>query len=145
MFDERCIAILPCQEDDDEEELNHKSTELYAKAIEKGIALSYHGGVVGISNGESIGWFVFLEVLDENIEDDLILCLPPGSYDCRIVPYAENRATYIAGTCRAEGYDFQKGSVVVFSELYDYHSNIENKTEIQIYLKKESNRQNCRH
>ena len=137
MFDTRCVAILPCGESDTAEELDRKSTELYTKAAEKGIALSYHGGVVGISNGASIGWFVYLEALEDKEDDDLILHLPQGSYDCRIVPNAESRAAYIAGTCSAEGYDFKKGSVVLFSELYDYHSSVDNKTEIQILLKKE--------
>lgn len=140
LFEQRCVAILPCREDDGAEELDRKSTELYTKAAEKGIALSYHGGVVGISNGASIGWFVYLEALEDCEEDDLILHLPKGSYDCRIVPNAESRAAYIAGTCSAEGYDFKKGSVVLFSELYDYHSSVDNKTEIQILLKKESNK-----
>ena len=136
LFETRFVAIMPCGESDSAEELDKKSTELYTKAAEKGIALSYHGGVVGISNGESIGWFVYLEALEDR-EDDLILHLPKGSYDCRIVPNAESRAAYIAGTCSAEGYDFKKGSVVLFSELYDYHSSVDNKTEIQIYQKKE--------
>lgn len=137
IFETRCVAIMPCGESDTAEELDRKSTELYTKAAEKGIALSYHGGVVGISNGESIGWFVYLETLEDTEDDDLILHLPQGSYDCRIVPYAESRAAYIAGTCSAEGYDFKKGSVVIFSELYDYHSSVDNKTEIQILLKKD--------
>ena len=103
------------------------------------MALSYNGGVVGVSNGESIGWFVYLETLEDYEDDTLILNLPQGNYDCRIVPNAESRAAYIAGTCSAEGYDFKKGSVVVFAELYDYQNSSDNLTEIQILLKKDKN------
>lgn len=138
-IDRRCIAILPCKENDSDEELNNKSTELYRIATEKGMALSYNGGVVGVSNGESIGWFVYLETLEDYEDDTLILNLPQGNYDCRIVPNAESRAAYIAGTCSAEGYDFKKGSVVVFAELYDYQNSSDNLTEIQILLKKDKN------
>ena len=138
-IDRRCIAILPCKENDSDEELNNKSTELYRIATEKGMALSYNGGVVGVSNGESIGWFVYLERLEDYEDDTLILNLPQGNYDCRIVPNAESRAAYIAGTCSAEGYDFKKGSVVVFAELYDYQNSSDNLTEIQILLKKDKN------
>lgn len=137
LFDTRCVAILPCGESDDAEALDRKSTELYTKAAEYGIALSYHGGVVGISNGESIGWFVYLDALEERDDADFIIHLPPGNYDCRIVPNAESRAAYIAATCSAEGYDFKKGSIVIFSELYDYQSSVDNKTEIQIFLQRD--------